>query len=235
MPRPQFPSFLVACTFGLLFVMLDVNASAQDDAVDLIVEFLQDDDQDVRAIALEQIRDEVPGEDRTKTFAALLPELPPAAQEELLSALADRGDSAAAPAVREFLSQTQDADLRIAAMRALGKLGGSEDLPVFLKFLASSSPDEQDAARRSLVLLPGEEASAAIAKTMQTSPTPQRVALIEVLTTRRARNALDEILAAAVADDAAVRSAAMKSLGAFAEPEHVPGMLQGVLKAQPGR
>ena len=211
------------------------NASAQDDLVDLVVGLLNDPDQDVRAVGLEQIREEVPGEEATKKFAALLPDLSPAARQELLSALADRGDKAAAPAVREFISESKNQQLRIAAVKALGKLGGADDLPVFLKFLTSADETEQDAARRSLVLLPGEEASAAIAEAMTISPTPQRVALIEILTTRRARNAIDTILQAAVDDDPAVRGAAMKSLGAFAEPRHIPGMVQGILQAEPGR
>jgi hypothetical protein len=60
----------------------------------------------------------------------------------------------------------------------------------------------------------------------------QRVALIEILTERRAGR--DDLLAAAVDDDPQVRRAAMQALGRIADPEHIAAMVPAVLKAQPG-
>jgi hypothetical protein len=62
-----------------------------------------------------------------------------------------------------------------------------------------------------------------------------RVALIEVLASRRARKAIPDFLAAAVDDDAMVRMAAMIALGQLAGAEQVAGMVQGVLRAERGR
>ena len=231
--KNDFKLFLGVLTWGALCAL---NATyAQDELVDLVVGLLNDPDKDVRAVAYEQIRSEAPGEEATKKFAALLPDLSEEVQVELLSALAARGDSAAAPAVRELHAQSKSDQVRMAVISSLGKLGGVDDLPLLIRSLSSNSKEEQDAARRSLVVMPGEEASAAIAQAMSKSPPEQSVELIKVLTTRRARNTFDEILAAAVDDDASVRAAAMESLGTFAEPKHVPGMVQGVLKAEPGR
>ncbi len=82
--------------------------------------------------------------------------------------------------------------------------------------------------------LRGDAVPAALIEQMKAAPSKTRVALIEVLTTRRALDAIPALLAAASGDNAAVRAAAMTSLGQMAEPEQIPELLQGVLKAEKG-
>ena len=211
------------------------KTSAQDDLVPLIVELLRDSDKDIRALAFEQVRTEAPGETATKKFAALLPDLPTGTQVGLLSALADRGDKVAASAVRDLLANSKDEQVRVASIKSLGGLGEAADLPSLVKFVSTGTPAEQAAARRSLVVLPGEQASAAMAAELSKAQVPVRVMLMEVLTTRRARNTAPAILNAATDDDPDVRRAAMAALGQLGASEHVPGMVQAVLKAERGR
>ena len=59
--------------------------------------------------------------------------------------------------------------------------------------------------------------------------------LIEILAERRALDTIPDLLQAALHEDPVVRTAAMAALGELAGPEHVPGMLQGILKAERGR
>lgn len=205
-----------------------------DDVIQLIVGLLSDSDKDIRALAFEQVRGEAPGEAATKTFAELLPELPLDAQAGLLGALTDRGDTVAAPAVRDLLANGQNEEVRIAAIKALGPLGDAADLPSLIQFMSAGTAAEKAAARRSLVVLPGSEASAAMAEQLTSASVSVRVMLLEILTTRRARNTIPAMLDAAVGNDAEIRRAAMVALGQLAEPEHISGMVQAVLKAQQG-
>src|SRR5688572_9443369 len=108
--------------FAVLLDSAAVNASAQDDAITLIVELLKDKDKDVRSVALEQVRTEAKGEAATLKFAEALPTLAPEAQIGLLSALASRSDAAAAPAVRKLLAETDLDAVKVAAIDALGWL-----------------------------------------------------------------------------------------------------------------
>lgn len=218
-------------TFAIL-ALASVDLRAQDDATSLIIELLKDPDKEVRAIALEQVRTEAKGEAATLKFAELLPTLPAEAQVGLLSALGGRGDKAAAPAVRKLL-ETDQAAVKVAAIEALGSLGAADDVIALVKLLSSDDKAEQAAARASLVRVSSEEASAAIVAEMEKAPSPQRVTLIGILTARR--TGIPEILKAAVSDDGSVRTAAMASLGEIAGADNFPGMLQGVLKAQPGK
>ena len=76
---------------------------AEDDLVQTVSNLVSDKDKDVRALGLEQVRDEVKGPEATRRFAALLPKLAAEAQVGLLGALAERGDAAARPAVLDLL------------------------------------------------------------------------------------------------------------------------------------
>jgi len=230
---------LFAATALTLALGLAADLAAADEPnkelIQMIVELLADPDKDVRALALEQVRSNAPGEASTKRFAAELPKLAPEAQVGLIGALADRQDIAARPAVLEALDAAREEPVRIAAINALGALGQPTDAPLLVRSLDEGSSAETKAAKASLVRLPGEEAPEAIVAAMNNASSPAlRVALIEILAARRAVNAVPDLLKAAVDDDASVRSAAMAALGQLAASEHGAGMVQGVLKAEKG-
>src|SRR5947207_1641350 len=90
-----------------LLALVPWRASAQDPEIDLIIEFLGDKDKATRALAFEQIRTGAKGEAATLKFAELVPKTPVETQIGLLSALAGRGDRAAAPAVRSILAEAK--------------------------------------------------------------------------------------------------------------------------------
>ena len=89
----------------------------------------------MRAVGLQQVREQAKGPAATKRFAALLPKLPPDAQAGLLDALGDRGDKAARPALLDML-KSRDEPVRAAALRALGSLGEPDDVPLLAQSLA---------------------------------------------------------------------------------------------------
>jgi len=235
---PARRTLLAAIALGLagIFAAISTSSAAEtsDDLVQLVVGLLGEQDKDLRALGLEQVRTGVPGEAATRQFAAQLPKLSADAQEGLIRALADRGDAAARPAVLAMLTQSKEESVQVAAVSALGFLGESGDVPRLVERLASSSKPQQAAARASLVRLRGEETPKAIVGQMKTSVVPVQVALIEILAARRALDTKDDLLRAAVADDPKVRAAAMKALGQLAGPDQVAGMVAGVLRAEPG-
>jgi HEAT repeat protein len=215
-----------------------VSAVAQDadnQLVDLVVGLIREQDKDLRSLGLEQVRTEAKGAAATERFAAELPKLPADAQLGLLRALADRGDAAARPAVLTMLKTSREEPVRVAAIAAMGALGDEADLKQLVQLLTEGSKAEQSAARASLVRLRGPAVPAAIAGQIREVKPATAVALIEILSTRRALDVIPSLLAAAVADESSVRTAAMTALGQLARPEHIAGMVQGVLKAQPGR
>lgn len=207
---------------------------ADEDLIQLVLNLLGEQDKDLRALGQQQVRAEAKGAAATRRFAALLPKLPPDAQAGLLRALTDRGDKAARPAVLDLLKTSRDESVRVAAIAALGGLGDATDLERLVDLLADDSKALHDAARASLVRMAGETTSGAIAAKMKQAASPIRVALIEVLTARRALDTIPALLSAALDADAKVRAASMIALGQIARPDDIPGMVQAILKTQPG-
>ena len=206
---------------------------ASNELVEMVIGFLADEDKDIRSLAFDQVRSEAPGEAATKRFAAELPKLSGEAQIGLLSALGDRGDRRAKPAVVKLLNAS-DTRVRNAAINALGDLGSATDCASLIELLSSRTGSTQKAVRQSLVRLRGDDVSREIANGIRQATTPVRVALIEVLAARRALDTIPSLLQLSVTDDAEVRAAAMAALGQIAGPQHVAGMAKGVLKATRG-
>ena len=52
-------------------VLLAQDEDSNEELIQAIAEFVKDPDRDIRALAMQQIREEIPGEAATKKFAAL--------------------------------------------------------------------------------------------------------------------------------------------------------------------
>lgn len=208
-------------------------AAAQNELAELVEGLLADPDRQMRSLALEQVRDAT-GSENTVAFAQLLPGLEPVVQVELLGALSDRGDGAAAPAVRRLLETTGESTVRLAAIEALGRVGGKADIAPLLALAHEGTEQQRQAAQSSLTRLPGKAAEKALIETMVAAAPALKVLLIDLLAERRARDATSQLLAAALAEDSKVRRAAMNALGELGAAEDLPGMIRGVLKAEAG-
>lgn len=229
---------LVLVCLGLLWWPVALRsacgAEADDGLVEMVISFLHEKDKEIRSLALEQVRTEVPGADATQRLAAELPKLPAEAQPGLLSALADRGDRVARPAVLELLEDTENETVRVAAIEALGHLGVPGDTGRLIELLADGDESEKVAARDALTRLSAPGVPELIVVAARQLPPAQAVPLIEILTERRALQTMPDLLQLAVGSEERTRRAAMAALGEMAGPQHIPGMVHGVLRAQEG-
>ncbi len=185
---------------------------ADDDLVQTVINLVSDKDKDVRAVGLEQVRDQAKGAEATRRFAAALPKLAPEAQVGLLAALAERGDAAARQAVLDLLAHAQ-AEVRGAAIHALGALGDSGDVPRLTKLLGDAAC-EQDAVT-ALTRLRGAGVNAALCAELKAAAPTLRVKILQLLVARHAVDSVPQVLEAARdadAKDTAVREETEKSL-----------------------
>lgn len=211
---------------GVLCV-LGGRALAQEEneaLIKMVVELVGDADRDMRALGLQQIREEVPGEAATKRFAELVPTLEPEGQAALLEALGDRGDAAARPVVLDMLKAEQE-PVRAAALRALGPLGTIEDVAVVMGKAADGSTLEKEAARQALVRLRGDEVNEAIVAAMSKGKPGAKVELLGVLAARNAREALPTVMESVADADASVRLAALGALRYLADESNTAGIV----------
>jgi len=212
--------------------VLGGRALAQEEneaLIQMVVELVGDADRDMRALGLQQIREEVPGEAATKRFAELVPTLEPEGQAALIEALGDRADAAARPVVLDMLKAEQE-PVRAAALRALGPLGTMEDVAVLMGKAAEGSDLEKGAARQALVRLRGDEVNKAIVAAMSEGKPGAKVELLGVLAARNAQEALPAVMESVADADASVRLAALGALRYLADESNtagIVGLIQG--------
>jgi len=207
---------------------------ADDEAVDMIVELVSGADEDMRTMALQQIREKIPGKDVTMRFVKLLPKLPPEVQVKLIDALGDRGDPAARPMILEMLGSETEA-IRTVAARALSGLASPADVPILVKMAAAGSDGEKQAARDSLRRLRGHEMNAAMTEVLKKTADPKaKIELIAALVDRDVKDAVSVILKSADDSDLAVRMAVLTALRVMADERHTAAIV-GRLKAAKDR
>jgi HEAT repeat protein len=144
--------------------------------------------------------------------------LPPAAQAQAVTRLPDT-PSAALTSPHDFV--------RITALTALARTGNASHVTLLAERAASTTGDEQAAARLSLARI--RAVDDAIIHAIPTTDSKVKVELIRALGERGAPNAASALLAAASDTNAAVRREAIRALRDTAGPETAPDLIEQIL------
>jgi HEAT repeat protein len=191
-------------------------------AVPIIDSLLGGKDLTMQRLAAKQIG-EIPGPTATKTFAGKLPTLPADVQVIVITALATRGDKGAGAAVTKAAS-SDNADVRTAALEALGALGDASNVDVLVKALTAGGAGG-NAAAGSLTRLRGDGVGKGIVKALGSDDKKLRASLLKILAARREKDATAAVLKAAGSDkESEVRRAAYKALGTLGAQSDVSKM-----------
>lgn len=190
-----------------------------------LLEALRSVEEDMRAVGLRGIR-EAQGENVLPALVAELDRQPAATKAQALSALADRSEPGVLPVIERH-GRSAVPGVRLAAVRALGRVGGATSLPLLLQALATSrAAEERDAAQRSLAAIRIPEADTALIQALDTSSGEARVKLIAVLGERNAGAAAPALLRFARDADRAVRGAALRALALVARPGDIDALIR---------
>jgi HEAT repeat protein len=219
----------------LLFVLLCfyavcLGASEQNEAVGIVLDILRSNDQDMQAAAIAMVK-EMPGTQVTEALAKELPNLSAKSQVQLLSALGDRGDVAARPAVVAAV-KSEDQSVRIAALRALGQLGDDSSVGLLAQSAANASGAEQKAARDSLYRLRGRNVDKVILETIRKADAQTKVELISSIGQRNITTGVATLLETAKDSDRKVRIESLRVLKVVAGPEHLPALVELLINAK---
>jgi HEAT repeat protein len=213
---------LFLCSWASCFA-----ASEQDDAIGIVLEVLKGDDPEMKAVAIAMVK-EMPGTEITVALARELPNLSPGSGVQLLSALGDRGDAAALPAV-VGATKAADASVRIAALKALGQLGDESVVSLLAETAASAGGDEQKAARDSLYRLRSPKVDHTILAAISGAEAKTKVELIGSIAQRNIAAGLDVLLETAQDSDRKVRQESFKALKVIAEPGSLSSLVKLLL------
>jgi HEAT repeat protein len=191
----------------------------------LLLEMLKSGDPALVRVAIRSIR-ELPGPEVTRAVVAALEKELPDIQTLMVAALADRNDPAALGAL-EVLAAGDAAEVRVAALKALGKVGAGSSVPVLLKAVLNARDDAEAAVpAAALVQLRAPEADAAIAASLAAAPPAARARLIGILADRGAAGAVGDLVKLASDADATIAKAAFRALATLARPGDLAGLVR---------
>jgi HEAT repeat protein len=150
---------------------------------------------------------------------------------QLLSALSDRGDAAALPAVITIV-KAKDESVRIAAIKAVGQLGDESSVDLLSRTAAATRGAEQKAARESLYRLRGAKVDAAILAGISKADSKTKVELIKSVGERNISAGVSTLLTTSKDSDSKVSLESLKVLKVIAVPEHLPSLVELLLNLQ---
>lgn len=201
-----------------------------EDAIALVIEILKGDDQEMQAVAIAMVR-EIPGTEITKALARELPNLSVMSQVRLLSALGDRGDRAALPAV-VTATKFRDESVRVAALKALGELGDASSVALLAQAAAGARGAEQKAARESLYRLRGPGINETILANIPSSEPAVKVELIRSTSERNIAAGVKTLLKTTQDSDRKVRLESFKALKTVAGRKDLPALVEVLIGVQ---
>jgi len=210
-----------------LTLLVDV---AGKDALDALLDAADSPDAAFRNHALE-LAETIPGPDDSARWISRIPEAFPEARAEIVAMLGRRGDPVALPAVMEAL-KSPERDVRLAAIPAAARLGGSPVLANLVPLLRTADEAEAEAIGRVFSSCPASVAAPLATAALPDASPPGKQALIKLLAAKEARDATDLILTEARSDDADVRAAALRALERVARGSDIPAIL-ALLQANP--
>ncbi len=201
-----------------------------EDAIALVIDILKGNDQEMQAVAIAMVR-EIPGTEITKALARELPNLSVMSQVRLLSALGDRGDRAALPAV-VTATKAGDESVRVAALKALGQLGNASSVTLLAQTAASALGAEQKAARESLYRLHGPGIDKTILANIPSADPAVKVELIRSTSERNIAAGVKTLLKTAQDSDRKVRLESFKALKTVAGRKDLPALVDVLIGVQ---
>lgn len=201
--------------------------SHDGDAGELLLRLLKNPETQSLAAPLAS---EIPPAQSVAGITQALPEFAPATQAQLLITLAERRDKEARQAAIAA-SRNEHAEIRAAAVQALGK-AGDETTVLLLAEIAAGGGAEAAMARKSLYRLAGASVDETIAHNIvAVEDTSVKIELIRAANQRRIQTAAPALLQTAQAPAASVRLESMQALRSVAGEQHVPDLVDLLINA----
>ncbi|HPO12788.1 MAG TPA: HEAT repeat domain-containing protein [Candidatus Hydrogenedentes bacterium] len=196
-----------------------------------VVAALSDPDAELVRVAAGFVRDQntLPGISATRAVAGLLDKADAAKKIMLLDALADRGDSAAGPAVIK-VAEDVDPAVSLAAIRALGRVGNASCTESLLTKALNTESEIRRTARTSLSTLPGNGVDAELVRLARKGKADARVEAVRALTDRRATGMKRDLLS--MAGDSEVQGEVFKAMQAMGDAKDLPALFALLEKAK---
>jgi len=207
-----------------------IITASGDKGSDIILKTLKTENEKIKTTAISMIR-ELPQSQKIDKIVAELPNLSVTNKIQLLAALADRGDASAHGHVVNA-TKDENVEVRIAAMKALVKLGDETDIDLLIKIAADGDFAEKETARETLGRLNGAKIDETIIANIDNNEPEIQVELIQSVGSRNISNAVDVLLKTATSEHRKVRLESIKSLEMIGSPKDLDSLVDLLLNVQ---
>ncbi|MBC8182903.1 HEAT repeat domain-containing protein [candidate division KSB1 bacterium] len=201
-----------------------------DKGGDIIVKILKTENEKIKTTAIGMVR-ELPSSQKADKIAAELANLSVTNKIQLLAALADRGDNSVHDDVVKA-TKNENNEVRIAATKALARLGSEADIDLLTKMAAKSDLTKKETARETLALLSGTKVDETIVAKIADAEPEIQVELIQSVGSRNISSAVDVLLKTAVSENRKVRLESIKSLELVGTPKDLDNLVDLLLNVQ---
>ncbi len=202
-------------------------AAAGPNSAEAIMDALRDSDVAMQTVAAASVRD-ISDKRVLSAVAAESVNLPPRPRAVLIAALSETKASDITPLLIEA-AQSEEAEVRMAALEALGRVGDGGATLFLIQRAMVSSGEEAQVARQSLARLRG--ADAVILEALSSGDPALRPELLKAVTARRIADAAPLLLEQLVEARDEERALLLAALTEVAGPEHLDMILPMLLNA----
>lgn len=190
-----------------LKILTDVQGAA---STPTLINALRSTDINYRVAAL-KLAQKYTNPTTTNLWLKALPTLKPEAQAEIIEMWGQVEAKSALPTILKNLTNKENS-VKLAAIKAAGKIGQESVLGSLLGILKKGNTDEAKAVKNALLTMKGDKVVDQIAAAIPTMPANAQPTLIEVLAARAADSKIDVILGQLKNSDATVKTAAFTAL-----------------------
>jgi hypothetical protein len=195
-----------------------------------VATLMQDKDPKVRAAVVQAAR-AAPSKAPLQALTALLPDLDPQSQVQVLGLIADRGDLSSIETVKKLLRHSEEA-VRLAAIEALTNIATDDGAEALLQLAVTGSGATQKAAREGLAVMAGPRVEETISVQAAGGEATARAVAIGLLGKRRASGAAETLLGYAADTDEQISRAGFAALVDVADTVDVARLVNLLAKTK---
>jgi len=204
--------------------------TADKDADEIIIKAMKDSDPEIRSMAILLVG-QLQREDQLIAIANELANLQPAAQIQFVTALAEAGQTAAAPQVMSLID-AEDRQVSLAAIEAIGKVGDESAVKVLVDIAASDDKEKRRAARKSLYMLRGQKVDGVIVDGIANAKNKTKIELIKAVGQRNIIEGAEILFEIYKDQGAKVQTESIKVLKVIAGPDKIRELINVLILAK---
>ena len=142
---------------------------------------------------------------------------------ELITLIGDKNMPRLIPVLNTQLKSSSP-QVKLAAIKALGKMNGAVSLPSFLSIAQKGNTEEVAAVTSAILSMKGNNVSSSLAKVLPNLPKNSQVAFLSLLGSRGAKSEFSSIYPFLKNNDSEVRAAAFQALTTSVGAEQLPAL-----------